>query len=1395
MGWSSCGTLWRARYRRRCLLSCLALFAPAVVPPAGAQVSTTTCGSSSPLRVETVAEAGALGAAVDCTDGGTVEAVWAGAVTLTAPISVGTGTFLSITGEDDSAEVLGGGQTQMFYVSSSGGLTLTDLRLSGGSAASGGAVYASAASIALNSCVFDGNFATAGDGGAVAVEGGDLTIVGGEFSGNSASGNGGAVFATDAAVVIQDGARFEGNKAVEGGGLYCGGAENSTTTTVPSSSSAAAATCSLSGAVFGANNASSETIVDFDLIEAPWVTLYGGGAAAFYRGVVDITGSEFLGNYAQVSGGAVYGGTDAVLTIDGSSFEENTTPGYGGGLAASSAVLGGDTLLRNNSATSNGAGVFGWDEDGEIELHDILCTENTATGHGGCLYVAGGGVVNNGTVMITNEGKYGGCIWDSFDLGGSQVTVEGGRFTDNRALELGGAFVAWGTPTVLTITGGFFSNNTAKFYGGFIFLEEEASLSCEGATIRDHYAGDQGGGIYGRDATWVNSSCDLIGNAAPQGAAVYLTHTVMAANLKNHEVTDNVASGGSVLYATETALFATGLNFQSGVGLQEDSSNRAIQLEGETTLVADGCVFGGWMGDTVIHNANTAEGSLALDSCDFSESAAVMVVGSPHSDALIRNAFVGHHTIDNAAVVDGSPVLVDNAFGCDSGICAAGECVDSVLGVLCECLEDGVCLNDGGALSISLLVEPPNVTYSPDPVYFELLVSASADGVTPTIWNLTFEADGLELSPFPSSGVLSPGGNVTVMVTGSPLRQDVGGDLVSRFAVSSVGRGGGGTAESSSSSTGVELEVESAFYLCQAFEYAVPVDGDDDTAVSCEQCVAIDGAEGVDCELPGATLASLPVREGYWRSGEESSTVLACIHAESCAGATQVSTAEDYCSSGYEGPYCASCQAGYGTGIGNTCHPCDDTRSRWLILAGSLFTLVTLLVLGLAIVFLVGGLDAVEGVRRTVSRSLSVSTKLPLGRRSASVGSGAAAAAEGAVPGIAASFAPAFEEGKGERNSFQGKQQQQQQQQQTAVDFFDDGLLRSSSKSPDTAVGGRNTGRFSGVLLPSATTASGAQRHATLGPSTGGGGGGGGVQTDLDRAREGWRKEDEKSAACCGIGEKIKRWAARLPMDKLKILVVVWQILTVFPTITGAEFPPAYAQFLSIIDFINLDIGSIFSGMCILPRVSFYQRLLVTTVTPIGLAGVLLLTYTMAKGRAGIGSASVVARKAAWSRHMAAGLLLTFLVFTSTSTVVFKTFACDDQAVEGESYLRADYSLSCNTVTHTWYKVYAGIMIVVYPIGIPLLYAFILWINRDSLNPGPRPKATDDDDDDDEAVAAAQDADASGWSVASRKAGGGGGGGDGEHVSKETPEELEERLQKRRQNPDLVPSMFLWKDF
>ena len=117
-----------------------------------------------------------------------------------------------------------------------------------------------------------------------------------------------------------------------------------------------------------------------------------------------------------------------------------------------------------------------------------------------------------------------------------------------------------------------------------------------------------------------------------------------------------------------------------------------------------------------------------------------------------------------------------------------------------------------------------------------------------------------------------------------------------------------------------------------------------------------------------------------------------------------------------------------------------------------------------------------------------------------------------------------------------------------------------------------------------------------------------------------------------------------MPLDKLKILVVVWQILTIFSSISGVQYPVSYSRFLVWINVVNFDMGDIFSASCILPSANFYVRLLLTTLAPLVLAAVLVLTYNMAKRRAGIGSAGVIAKRAAWSRHVAAGLLLTFLV-------------------------------------------------------------------------------------------------------------------------------------------------------
>lgn len=310
------------------------------------------CGStqSTPLRVENETLLDTLRTAVSCTDGGAIEVSWAGFVTLDAPITIADGTFLSVTGEDDQAEMHGDDSspdgTRLFVVSPGGGLTLTRLKLSGGAAAEGGAIHLSSAFLTLDSCVLDGNIATEGSGGAVWANGGNVTIMGGEFSGNSASQLGGAVHATDGRLEVQGGCRFEGNEASVGGALFCGSAtEVSATSPV---------LCSIMDTEFTSNKA---TYANINGAEDATSSLDGGGAAAFHLTDATVTNSVFSGNYARISGGALYGGPSTSIAVNGCTFGNNTSEQDGGAISASSIRLGEDTHLANNSASSSGGAV------------------------------------------------------------------------------------------------------------------------------------------------------------------------------------------------------------------------------------------------------------------------------------------------------------------------------------------------------------------------------------------------------------------------------------------------------------------------------------------------------------------------------------------------------------------------------------------------------------------------------------------------------------------------------------------------------------------------------------------------------------------------------------------------------------------------------------------------------------------------------------------------------------------------------------------------------------------------------------------------------------------------------------------------------------------------------
>ncbi|CAM9858548.1 unnamed protein product, partial [Ectocarpus sp. 12 AP-2014] len=197
------------------------------------------------------------------------------------------------------------------------------------------------------------------------------------------------------------------------------------------------------------------------------------------------------------------------------------------------------------------------------------------------------------------------------------------------------------------------------------------------------------------------------------------------------------------------------------------------------------------------------------------------------------------------------------------------------------------------------------------------------------------------------------------------------------------------------------------------------------------------------------------------------------------------------------------------------------------------------------------------------------------------------------------------------------------------------------------------------------------------------------------------------------IGWFHRRVLRAVPVQAVKIIVVVWQILTQFADAANVTYPGVYQDFLSAINIVNFDIGSVLAAGCLWSGIDFHARLLVSTIGPLVVAGFLAMTYLIAMRRQGASSDAAAVEKIR-HKHQTALLLVTFLVYSSVSSMVFQTFACEtlDDDIE---YLRADYRIHCTDAKHKAFEVYAGIMASVYPVGIPLLYTALLFQHSDVL--------------------------------------------------------------------------------
>jgi hypothetical protein len=153
-----------------------------------------------------------------------------------------------------------------------------------------------------------------------------------------------------------------------------------------------------------------------------------------------------------------------------------------------------------------------------------------------------------------------------------------------------------------------------------------------------------------------------------------------------------------------------------------------------------------------------------------------------------------------------------------------------------------------------------------------------------------------------------------------------------------------------------------------------------------------------------------------------------------------------------------------------------------------------------------------------------------------------------------------------------------------------------------------------------------------------------------------------------------------------------------------------------------MDVVKFVDFGCALFEQNHYTTLLISTLAPLGLCVCILIVDQMIQLSAK--SSAETARDVTYTLLLA----IAFLVYPSVSATVLRTFDCESyELFDGSTlWLRTDHTLSCQDATYTSYLIYASFMVVLYIVGIPVLFSVILWSQRTSI----RDKTVEDRDKD-----------------------------------------------------------------
>ncbi|PRP79755.1 serine/threonine-protein kinase CTR1-like [Planoprotostelium fungivorum] len=489
------------------------------------------------------------------------------------------------------------------YINSAGSLNIFQSVISNNTANSnGGSIYAVGTSyILLSDTQLNGNMAGS-YGGSVDIisKSGGMTVdvIRCVFSENKGQ-TGGAIYATDSLVVYGKmnliNCTITNNEAgYSGGALYF---DTNNGTVYSEGTMWTNNTASQHGAIFY-RSASGRSSVIFrsSVIDSNAASITGGIYLAGNMSRLELRDTRLSNNYGA-TGGALYVSEIPNMSVFyNCTFYGNRATITGGAIDMSSSggtasVYMYKSVCEKNSA-ENGGCVYG------VGVKQMYIAESNVSHNAGGAMRYGGGLnvlraVNSS--FINNTCSDSGSVFQLTSI--SSITLLSSLFSLNQAGKQGGAvYISEGAFT--SISDSQFINNSAAT-GGAVYLSG-GKTNITNTQCKGNRAQTNGGGLYinavtsgkrQQTETRINGS-ELTENTAQNGGGAYIVSTASAVLVDSTSFTKNSAEYGGGIGLNGSVTLSNsqwnGNDAQYGTAIAAFSSGTLIQLNGQTTWLADG---------------------------------------------------------------------------------------------------------------------------------------------------------------------------------------------------------------------------------------------------------------------------------------------------------------------------------------------------------------------------------------------------------------------------------------------------------------------------------------------------------------------------------------------------------------------------------------------------------------------------------------------------------------------------------------------------------------------------------------------------------------------------------------------------------------------------------------